>query len=53
MLNEDSNLSIDDDYDPEAGIDIEYFEEISRILDYKEAVVYFMKKYPTAIVDKK
>ena len=35
MLDDDSFLSIDSNYDPEEHIILKYYEEISRIIDYK------------------
>ena len=35
ILDDDSFLSVDSNYDPEQHINIKYYEEISRILDYK------------------
>ena len=35
ILDDDSFLSVDSNYDPEKNIQIKYYEEISRILDYK------------------
>ncbi len=35
VLDDDPYMSIDDDYDPEAGIEIKHFIIISRILNYK------------------
>lgn len=43
VLNEDDMLSIDDDYDPEKGIDLAYFVLISRLIPFKENVLKFIE----------
>ena len=52
MLNDNSNLSIDDSYDPESHIHIEHFEAISRVLDYKDIVYRFMQNHKMIILNK-
>ena len=42
MLDDNSMMSIDEGYDPEKGIEIRFFEEISRMLDYKNVIFKFM-----------
>jgi hypothetical protein len=41
-LNEESMMSIDSAYDPEFGVDIRFYEEISRMLDYKKVIHKYM-----------
>jgi len=36
-------LSIDDDHDPEKGIDMTYFVLISRLLPFKESIVKYIE----------
>jgi hypothetical protein len=52
-MDENSLLSIDVDYDPEAAIELEYFERISRIVDYKDIILLYMRKSPFNFADKK
>lgn len=52
MLNDNSNLSIDDSYDPEAHIHLDHFETISRVLDYKDIVYRFMMNHKMIILNK-
>ena len=42
VLDENSNLSVDYEHDPEAHIELDHFELISRILDYKDLVKRYM-----------
>lgn len=43
-LDNDDCLSIDDAYDPEAGIELKWFHEISRLIDFKEILISYMNK---------
>jgi len=43
VLNEDDMLSIDDDHDPERGIEMTYFVLISRLLNFKESIMKFIE----------
>jgi len=43
-LNENSMMSIDQDYDPEKDIVIQNFEHISRALDYKPSLIKFLQQ---------
>jgi len=51
-LDLDSNLSIDDNYDPESAVKIEHFETISRLIDYKDNLIRFMKNSAFSFPDK-
>lgn len=42
ILDEDSMMSLDENYDPEVGIYITNFENISRMLDYKAVILKYM-----------
>ena len=52
-LDEDSLLSIDAAYDPEKNIELKYFEEISRIVEYKDIMMRYFKKSSYNFADKK
>ena len=45
----DDCLSIDDNYDPESHIDVKYFEDISRVLDYKDILMRFVNRNKNAV----
>ena len=49
MLDQDSNMSIDDDWDPEANIYVKFFEEISRLLDFKDLLYRYMNLCPNSL----
>ena len=42
MLDQDSMMSIDENYDPEVDIDIANFEIISRMLNYKNVIFKYL-----------
>lgn len=42
-LNDDSMLSIDDEYDPEVGIELNHFVLISRLVKYKENFIKYLQ----------
>lgn len=43
QLNDDSMLSIDDQYDPEKDIEVVHFITISRLLNYKENFARYLR----------
>ena len=53
LLDDNSMLSVDAEYDPEAGLEIVNMESISRIIDYKAILVRFMKRSAYNFADKK
>ena len=49
ILDDDSFLSVDSNYDPEKNIQIKYYEEISRILDYKFMFSRYLERNKLAV----
>ena len=48
-LDQDSNLSIDEDYDPEADYNIFYFEEISRALPHLSVLMKYLRRSQSSL----
>ena len=42
-------LSIDDKYDPEEGIEVKHFVMISRLVNYKDIFVRFLRKNKSSL----
>ena len=43
-LNDDSLLSIDNDFDPEKNIEVVHFELLSRLVEYKDIVIRYIQR---------
>ena len=52
-LDDNSLMSVDDKYDPEAKIKLKYYEQLARIVSYKGIIIPYMKKSHFNFVDKK